>query len=89
MAKCIGVTLLVLSLALLLGACGPDTIFLRPALDTPAQHVKNGHSFWRAAKSRPPITNSHARKAWMQRLCPGVCGSCLGSGASGGYRRWT
>jgi len=25
-------------------ACGPDTIFLRPSLDTPAQHVKNGHS---------------------------------------------
>jgi len=34
---------LVLSLVLLV-ACGPDTIFLRPALDTPAQHVKNGHS---------------------------------------------
>jgi hypothetical protein len=28
----------------LLSACGPDTIFLRPGLDTPAQHVKNGHS---------------------------------------------
>jgi len=28
----------------LLVACGPDTIFLRPALDTPAQHVSNGHS---------------------------------------------
>lgn len=26
-----------------LDACGPDTIFLRPALDTPVQHVKNGH----------------------------------------------
>jgi Flp pilus assembly protein TadD len=24
-------------------ACGPDTIFLRPALDTPEHHVKNGH----------------------------------------------
>ena len=34
---------LVLSLVLIV-ACGPDTIFLRPALDTPAQHVKNGHS---------------------------------------------
>jgi hypothetical protein len=27
---------------LLIGACGPDTIFVRPALDTPVQHVKNG-----------------------------------------------
>jgi hypothetical protein len=33
--------LVVMSL-LLIGACGPDTIFLRPALDTPVQHVKNG-----------------------------------------------
>lgn len=33
----------ILSLVLFV-ACGPDTIFLRPALDTPAQHVKNGHS---------------------------------------------
>ncbi len=23
--------------------CGPDTIFLRPGLDTPAQHVSNGY----------------------------------------------
>ncbi len=28
---------------ILLVACGPDTIFLRPGLDTPAQHVKNGN----------------------------------------------
>jgi Flp pilus assembly protein TadD len=35
-------TLLVLCV-LWLGACGPDTIFLRPALDTPGQHVANGN----------------------------------------------
>jgi len=29
---------------MLVAACGPDTIFLRPALDTPQQHVNNGHS---------------------------------------------
>ena len=23
--------------------CGPDTIFVRPGLDTPAQHVSNGY----------------------------------------------
>ncbi len=28
---------------LLLG-CGPDTIFLRPSLDTPAQHLANGNA---------------------------------------------
>lgn len=26
-----------------LSACGPDTIFLRPGLDTPDQHVANGN----------------------------------------------
>lgn len=34
---------LILTLVLIV-ACGPDTVFLRPALDTPAQHVKNGHN---------------------------------------------
>lgn len=38
------IALLILSL-LFLGGCGPDTIFVRPALDTPAQHVQNGYSF--------------------------------------------
>jgi len=31
-------------------ACGPDTIFLRPALDTPELHVKNGHSLLNRGK---------------------------------------
>lgn len=33
-----------------ISACGPDTIFLRPGLDTPAQHVKNGHSLLSCGK---------------------------------------
>lgn len=37
--------LLLLMLAVsVIVACGPDTIFLRPVLDTPEHHVKNGHS---------------------------------------------
>lgn len=28
-----------------LAGCGPDTIFLRPGLDTPSQHVSNGYRF--------------------------------------------
>jgi len=39
--------------SLLIG-CGPDPIFLRPALDTPAQHLANGNALldqekWRDA----------------------------------------
>jgi hypothetical protein len=41
--------LLILSL-FLISACGPDTIFLRPGIDTPAQHVKNGHSLLSCGK---------------------------------------
>lgn len=43
MARRINLAWLALCLVLMV-ACGPETIFLRPALDTPAQHVKNGHS---------------------------------------------
>lgn len=49
MAHRITLALLVLS-SVLLGACGPGTIFLRPALDTPAQHVKNGNSLLACGK---------------------------------------
>jgi len=34
-------------------ACGPDTIFLRPALDTPQQHVQNGHNLLNRGKLDP------------------------------------
>jgi hypothetical protein len=30
--------------------CGPDTIFLRPGLDTPAQHVVNGNALLKQNK---------------------------------------
>lgn len=32
-----------LLISLFLTGCGPDTIFLRPGLDTPSQHVANGN----------------------------------------------
>lgn len=33
-----------------LSGCGPDTIFVRPGLDTPAQHVANGHQLLERGK---------------------------------------
>jgi hypothetical protein len=33
-----------------LWACGPDTIFLRPGLDTPGQHVANGNALLKQNK---------------------------------------
>lgn len=35
---------LLILLIVTIAACGPEPIFLRPALDTPEQHVKNGHN---------------------------------------------
>lgn len=37
-----GITICVLVGLTLLMACGPDTIWVRPGLDTPSQHVVNG-----------------------------------------------
>jgi len=37
-------------LSLLIVGCGPDTIFLRPGLDTPAQHVENGQQLLQRGK---------------------------------------
>ena len=33
----------VLGILMLSAGCGPDTIFVRPGLDTPSRHVYNGH----------------------------------------------
>lgn len=40
-----GITICVLVGFTLLMACGPDTIWVRPGLDTPSQHVINGRQF--------------------------------------------
>jgi Flp pilus assembly protein TadD len=83
MAKCIGVTLLVLSLALLLGACGPDTIFLRPALDTPAQHVKNGHSLLARGKIEAANNEFTRAKSLDAGYAPAYVGLALVQGHRG------
>jgi Flp pilus assembly protein TadD len=83
MAKCIGVTLLVLSLALLLGACGPDTIFLRPALDTPAQHVKNGHSLLARGKIEAANNEFTRAKSLDDGYAPAYVGLALVQGHRG------
>jgi tetratricopeptide (TPR) repeat protein len=39
-----------LFIGLLFFGCGPDTIFVRPGLDTPSQHVANGHQLLEQGK---------------------------------------
>ena len=40
---------LIIGLLFVVG-CGPDTIFVRPGLDTPSQHVANGHQLLEQGK---------------------------------------
>lgn len=39
-----------LFISFFLAGCGPDTIFVRPGLDTPSQHVANGHQLLERGK---------------------------------------
>lgn len=68
---------------LLISACGPDTIFLRPALDTPMQHVKNGHCLL----SRGKIDAAHDEFQHAKRLdktyAPAYVGLALVKGHRG------
>ena len=41
---------LTLLMGLITVGCGPDTIFVRPGLDTPSQHVANGHQLLERGK---------------------------------------
>lgn len=82
MAKCISFALLVLSLGLV-WACGPDTIFLRPALDTPAQHVKNGHILLTRGKIDAASTEFVRAKSLNTAYAPAYVGLALVKGHRG------
>jgi hypothetical protein len=72
---------LVLSM-FLVAACGPDTIFLRPALDTPAHHVKNGHSLL----TRGKIDAAHAEFIRAKSLDEGYAPAYVGLALIQGHR---
>lgn len=66
----------------LIMACGPDTIFLRPALDTPAQHVKNGHSLL----ARGKIDAANAEFVRAKNLDNGYAPAYVGLALVQGHR---
>lgn len=82
MARRSYLALLVLSLVLV-GACGPDTIFLRPALDTPAQHVKNGHSLLARGKIDAANAEFVRAKSLDDGYAPAYIGMALVQGHQG------
>ena len=81
MARRSYLALLILSLVLLV-ACGPDTIFLRPALDTPDQHVKNGYNLL----TRGKIDAAHAEFARAKSLDDGFAPAYVGLALVQGHR---
>jgi hypothetical protein len=68
---------------LLFAACGPDTIFLRPALDTPAQHVKNGHSLLTRGKIDAANAEFIRAKSLDDDYAPAYVGLALVQGHRG------
>jgi hypothetical protein len=74
--------LLVFSMILIV-ACGPDTIFLRPALDTPAQHVKNGHSLLARGKIDAANAEFIRAKSLDDGYAPAYVGLALVQGHRG------
>jgi Tfp pilus assembly protein PilF len=76
--------LLILSLAVLL-ACGPDTIFLRPSLDTPQQHVKNGHSLLARGKIEAANAEFVRAAALDEGYAPAYVGLALIQGHQGDF----
>jgi hypothetical protein len=73
---------LVLSLVLIV-ACGPDTIFLRPTLDTPAQHVKNGHSLLTRGKIDAASAEFLRARSLDEGYVPAYVGLALVQGHQG------
>lgn len=67
----------------LIVACGPDTIFLRPGLDTPAQHVKNGHSLLSLGKIDAAKNEFSRAKILDDRYAPAYVGIALVKGHQG------
>ena len=78
--RSIGVLALVI---LMLSACGPDTIFLRPALDTPMQHVKNGQNLLARGKVDAANEEFLRAKGLDQGYAPAYVGIALIQGHRG------
>ena len=77
-------TLLLLTIALsLIVACGPDTIILRPSLDTPQQHVKNGHNLLSRGKIDAANAEFSRAKTLNEDYAPAYVGLALIQGHRG------
>jgi hypothetical protein len=85
MAARIPLALVILAVTLFCG-CGPDTIFLRPALDTPTQHVQNGYNFLSIGKIDAASNEFDRAKSLDDRYSPAYVGIGLVQGHRGDFK---
>lgn len=71
-----------LLLGFLFYGCGPETIFLRPGLDTPSQHVANGHQLLERGK----IDDACREFDRAKELDPDYIQAYVGLGVALGYK---
>lgn len=75
--------LFVLLLGFIMFGCGPDTIFLRPGLDTPAVHVANGNNLLDRGKVDDAYREFQRAKALDPSYTPAYIGLGIVLGQKG------
>lgn len=73
----------VLLAVLFCSGCGPDTIFVRPSLDTPLQHVKNGQCLLERGKIDAAFVEFTRARMLNDRYAPAYVGLALVQGERG------
>jgi tetratricopeptide (TPR) repeat protein len=71
-----------LLISFFLAGCAPDTIFVRPGLDTPSQHVANGHQLLERGK----IDDAYREFVRAKELDPNYVKAYVGLGVALGKK---
>ena len=64
-------------------SCGPETILLRPSLDTPARHVENGYKLMAYGKVDPAVQEFMRAKELSPSYAPAYVGLGIALGMKG------
>lgn len=76
-------TIFLVLLGLIILGCGPDTIFLRPGLDTPSVHVANGNNLLERGKVDDALREFQRAKVLDPNYAPAYVGLGIVLGQKG------
>ena len=76
-------TIFLVLLGLIILGCGPDTIFLRPGLDTPSVHVANGNNLLERGKVDDALREFQRAKVLDPKYAPAYVGLGIVLGQKG------